>query len=111
MWIAKLYETSYIEHVFLLTLVSRPVAINSFTHSLFILVHMCLVWILYCMCIAEIEDWTEEQNREKVKKYTFHAHTNSYMNGNMLRYIFNRTLHVTLDVAFAKQTYTFIYTT
>ena len=62
------------------------------------MVIMCLVGILYSMCIAEIEDWTEEQNREKVKKYTFPAHINSYMDGNMLSYIFDRTLHDTVDV-------------
>jgi len=45
------------------------------------------------MCIAEIEDWTEEQNREKVNSYTFPAHINSYMDGNMLRFMFDRTLH------------------
>ena len=45
------------------------------------------------MGIAEIEDWTEEQNREKVNSYTFPAHINSYMDGNMLRFMFDRTLH------------------
>ena len=81
----------YIYNWYCVELSSQYLASFNVTHSLFIMVDMCLVWILYCMCIAEIEDWTEEQNREKVKKYTFHAHTNSYMNGNMLRYIFNRT--------------------
>ena len=51
---------------------------------------MCLVGWENSSCIAEIEDWTEEQNREKVNNYKFPAHINSYMNGNNCSYIFDR---------------------